>query len=158
LEQIVGWAVSGAAPGGARYNEWRWVIGAPWGKAGLVVGCAVVLVTLFFSYRGTARERPLGRRALLVGLRAGACAAALVLFLEPALELRHVTREPNHVAVLVDDSRSMALAEQKGGPTRAERTAAVIAASAAAFARWRDEHQVDFFTFSDSVLPSSETH
>jgi uncharacterized membrane protein len=156
-EQLVALAVRSAAPAGSSFNEWRWVLGAPWGRFGILAGFAVVALTLVFSYRGTARERPLWRRALLVALRAGACAAALVLFLEPALELRHVTREPNHIAVLVDDSRSMQLAEAKGGPTRAARAAQLIAASAPMLARWREEHLIDFFTFSDSLLPASET-
>jgi len=156
-EQLVALAVRSAAPEGTSFNEWRWVLGAPWGRAGIIAGFAVVALTLLFGYRGTVRERPLWRRALLVALRAGASAAALVLFLEPALELRHVTREPNHVAILVDDSRSMALSEEKGGPSRAARAAAIIAGSAEVFSRWRDEHLLDFFTFSDSVLPASET-
>src|SRR6185436_6547011 len=103
---------------------------------------------------GTRRER-LARRALLVSLRAGACGAALVLFLQPALELRHVTREPNHVAILVDDSRSMELAEQKGGDSRAARAAAFLDASAPTFAAWRDSHILDFYTFSDTLQPAA---
>lgn len=156
-EQLVALAIRGAAPAGSSFNEWRWVLGAPWGRVGIGAGFAVVALTLFYTYRGTARERPLWRRALLVALRAGACAAALILFLEPALELRHVTREPNHIAILVDDSRSMALAEERRGPTRAQRAADVIARSAGTFAAWREEHLLDFFTFSDTVLPASET-
>ena len=145
------------APEGATFNEWRWVLGAPWGRLGIVAGLAVVTATLVVGIIGTARERPLWRRALLVALRAGACAAGLVLFLEPAVELRHVTREPNHVAILVDDSRSMALAETQGGPTRAERAAAVLARSALGLHRLAREHLLDFFTFSDTVLPASES-
>lgn len=156
-EQLVAFAVRSVAPEGATFNEWRWVLGGPWGRIGIIVGLVVVAATLVFGIIGTARERPLWRRALLVALRAGACAAGLVLFLEPALELRHVTREPNHIAILVDDSRSMALSEEKGGPTRAARAAAVIARSASIFTGWRDEHLLDFFSFSDTVLPASES-
>src|SRR5215475_5324205 len=153
-EQLVALAVRSVAPEGTTFNEWRWVLGAPWGRVGIIAGLAVVTLTLVFGIVGTARERPLWRRALLVALRAGACAAGLVLFLEPALELRHVTREPNHIAILVDDSRSMALSEEKAGPSRAARAASVIAKSAAIFTGWRDEHLLDFFTFSDTVMPA----
>jgi uncharacterized membrane protein len=156
-EKVIALAVLAAAPKGVSFNEWRWVLSAPWGRAGMVVGIAVAAAAVLLSFRGTAREPKVWRRALLVALRAGACAAALVLFLEPALELRHVTREPNHVVVLVDDSRSMELGEQKGGPTRAQRAAAIIARSAPTFERWREDHRIDFYSFSDSTLPTSET-
>jgi uncharacterized membrane protein len=154
-ERLVALALAGAAPEGVSFNEVRWVVGAPWGRAGIAAGVAITAATLVLGAIGTRRER-LARRALLVSLRAGACGAALVLFLEPALELRHVTREPNHVAILVDDSRSMELAEQKDGPTRAARAAGLIASSAAVLERWREQHVLDFYTFSDSLLPSSE--
>jgi len=154
-ERVIAFAVSGAAPADLVYNEWRWVIGAPWGRAGIIIGSLVATVTLLLGYLGTRTER-LARRTLLVSLRAGACAAALVLFLEPALELRHVTREPNHVAVLVDDSRSMQLTETRDAPTRAQRAARVIDASRGVLERWREEHIIDFFTFSDSLLPAAE--
>ena len=36
----------------------------------------------------------------MIGLRAGAAVGALVVFLEPAVELRQVAREPNRIAVL----------------------------------------------------------
>lgn len=155
-ERVVALLVGWAAPADVQFNEWRWVMMAPWGRTGIWLGVALAAATIALAVRGSARERRPWRRALLVMLRAGGAAAALVLFLEPALELRHVTREPNHIAVLVDDSRSMALAEQKQGPTRLERAARLLSASANTFTRWRKEHHVDFFTFSDSVLPAAE--
>ena len=39
----------------------------------------------------------------MIGLRGGAAVGALVVFLEPAVELRQVAREPNRIAVLIDD-------------------------------------------------------
>ncbi len=156
-ERAIALVVTGAAPAGAAYNEWRWVVSAPWGRLGMAVGALAAMVTIWFSWRGTAREPVMWRRVLLVSLRAGACGAALILFLEPALELRHVTREPNHVAILVDDSRSMALGEKKDGPTRAERAAEFLRRSEPTFATWRDQHQLDFFTFSEGAASASAT-
>lgn len=155
VERGVALLATGGAPADAEFNEWRWVLLAPWGRFGMLVGVVAALLALLFAIRGTARERRPWRRATLVGLRAGACLAALVLYLEPALELRHVMREPNHIAVLVDDSRSMALGETRRGPTRAERAAQLLAASAPTFEAWRGSHHVDFYTFSDTVLPAT---
>ncbi|MCW5801953.1 MAG: hypothetical protein KIT31_06160, partial [Deltaproteobacteria bacterium] len=76
---------------------------------------------------------------------------ALVVFLEPAVELRQVAREPNTIAVLVDDSRSMGLAEDAGGPTRIARARAV-AATAEAFA---GPHKLDYYTFAEALSATS---
>ncbi len=156
-ERLVAWNVSSSVPPGDAFNEWRWVLSAPWGRAGIIAGIAVAAATVLLSFFGTRRETRPGRRALLVSLRAGACGAALILFLEPALELRHVTREPNHIAFLVDDSRSMGLAETPGGETRAARAARVIADARATFQAWREDHILDFYTFSDTLAPTAES-
>ncbi|MFH0901336.1 MAG: glutamine amidotransferase, partial [Pseudomonadota bacterium] len=64
----------------------------------------------------------------------------------------------NRIAILVDESRSMALREQALGPTRTERASSILASSTATFEEWRKEHDVDFYTFSDQVVPSSLDH
>jgi uncharacterized membrane protein len=156
-ERLVAWNVATSVPPGDSFNEWRWVLSAPWGRVGIVAGIAVAAATVLLSFYGTRRETRSGRRALLVALRAGACGAALILFLEPALELRHVTREPNHIAILVDDSRSMELAETPGGETRADRAAKLVAGARATFRGWRDDHVLDFYTFSDTLAPAAES-
>jgi uncharacterized membrane protein len=153
-ERLVAFAALGEA-GDADFNEWRWVLLSPWGRVAILLGLAAAVAAVVLSWRGTARERSITRRAVLVGLRAGACAAALILFLEPAIELRQVGRERNHVVVLVDDSRSMGLAEGPGAPTRAERVARLLRASEGTLERWRRDHHVDFFTFSDGIEPAA---
>lgn len=134
---------------GKEWNEWRFVLQAPWGRAGVIVAGVVAAAVLLLSFLGTRGERSPARRALLLVLRAGSVAAALVLFLQPAIQLENVTRLPNRVAVLVDASASMGLAEQPGAGTRAERTARLVGGAGAAFDAWRKEHHLDFYTFSD---------
>src|SRR5665647_1649169 len=101
---------------------------APWGRPGLALGGGAVILIVGLSWRAS-RGAPAWRRATMIGLRAGAAVGALVVFLEPAVELRQVAREPNRIAVLIDDSKSMALAESTNGPTRIERTRKLLAAS-----------------------------
>src|SRR5262249_8865554 len=91
------------------------------------------------------------RRALLIGLRGAAAVAAMVVFLEPAVELRQVAREPNRIAVLIDDSKSMALAENPKGPSRIERVRRLLANSQSTVATWEREHKIDYYTCSDTV-------
>lgn len=156
LEQAVALIAAAAAPEGAAFNEWRWVLLSPWGRGGIALGVLATLATLVLSFLGTARESSPWRRAALVGLRAGACAAALVLFLEPALELRHVKRDPNHIVVLVDRSLSMGLKENQADGTRAERARRVIQASQGVLEAWRRDHQVDFYAFAEKLVATTE--
>jgi uncharacterized membrane protein len=138
LEPIIAWLVSVSAPDAADFNEYRWVLLAPWGRAGIALGLVCVLGVLVLSWLSARRIPSPWRRAVLVALRAAAATCALILFLEPAIELRQVAREPNRVAVLVDDSLSMSLRDK------------------AAFKRWRGDHHIDFYTFSDALVAASE--
>ncbi|HEU5056896.1 MAG TPA: glutamine amidotransferase [Kofleriaceae bacterium] len=155
-EQVVAWLVDAAAPDTSDFNEHRWVVLAPWGRAGIALGGLTIAAVLVLSWLSSARVVSPWRRAALLGLRAGAAACAVILFLEPAIELRQVAREPNRVAVVVDDSLSMSLRDQADGPTRAQRARAIIEKSADTFERWREKHHVDFYTFSDALVPAAE--
>ena len=137
------------------FNDARLVLLGPWGRAADFAALAVAATIIGLAIRGYRRE-PRGRRALLVGLRALAVGCALVLFFQPARELRHLLSQPNHIAVLVDTSASMAVAESPGGQTRAARAAEILQQNHDTFERWRDEHKVDFYTFGDGLEPAAE--
>ena len=134
-EALVALTVRLAAPGAADFNEYRWVFLAPWGRLGLALGGAAVAGVIALAWRAS-RGANAWRRALMIGLRAGAAVTALVVFLEPAVELRQVAREPNRIAILIDDSTSMALAEDPHGPSRIERARRLLAASGETLASW----------------------
>lgn len=153
-ETLISLTVRLAARGRADFNEFRWVLLSPWGRVGLGLGGAAVIAILLLAWRSTRGISP-WRRTLIIGLRGGAALTALFLFLEPAVELRQVAREPNRIAVLIDDSASMNLAETKTGPRRIERARALLDASAASLEQWTREHRVDFYTFSDAVVAAS---
>ncbi|HEY1557722.1 MAG TPA: glutamine amidotransferase [Kofleriaceae bacterium] len=155
-EALVALTVRLAAHGTNDFNEYRWVFLSPWGRLGLYLGGAAVVGIALLSWRAT-RGTPAWRRALLVGLRGAAALAAMVLFLEPAVELRQVAREPNRIAMLIDDSKSMSLAESPQGPTRIERARRLLANSKDALAEWQRDHQIDYYTFSDIVAATTPT-
>jgi uncharacterized membrane protein len=155
-EQLVRWAVLRAAPDATDFNQHRWVLLAPWGRAGIGLGVLAVSAILALAWLSSRHVVSPWRRAALVGLRTMAAACALILFLEPAVELRQVAREPNRIAVLVDDSLSMSLRDQAGGPTRGERARAVLDRSEETFRRWRGDHHIDFYSFSDGLAPAAE--
>ncbi|MDB4960811.1 MAG: hypothetical protein JWP01_810 [Myxococcales bacterium] len=153
-EALVALTVRLAAPGATEFNEYRWVMLAPWGRLGLALGGGAVIAIVALSWRAS-RGAPAWRRATMIGLRAGAAVGALVVFLEPAVELRQVAREPNRIAVLIDDSKSMALSESTTGPTRIERARQLLTASGGALAAWEANHKVDYYTFSETISPTS---
>src|SRR5690348_11863183 len=127
-EALIALTVKLAAPGAADFNEYRWVFLSPWGRMGLWLGVTAVLAIAALSWRAS-RGMAAWRRALLISLRGAAAMTAMIVFLEPAVELRQVAREPNRIAVLIDDSKSMSLAEDARGPTRIERVRELLANS-----------------------------
>ena len=153
-EALVALTVRLAAPGATEFNEYRWVMLAPWGRLGLALGGGAVIAIVGLSWRAS-RGAPAWRRATMIGLRAAAAVGALVVFLEPAVELRQVAREPNRIAILIDDSKSMGLAESPTGPTRIDRARAMLAASGTALAAWEANHKIDYYTFSETISPTS---
>ncbi|MEP6652117.1 MAG: glutamine amidotransferase [Myxococcales bacterium] len=146
---------TGADSAAAEYNDWHFTIGArlPHGVVTLlIVGAAVALLlsaaTVFRSRRRNAVP--------VLLLRTAALAASLMVALQPTLELRQIVRVPNRVAVLVDGSRSMDVRPPDGGPSRAERAAALLAGPGSTRARWeRDGHRVDLYTFGEGLVSSS---
>lgn len=155
IEQLVVAVVSSSAPVDADFNDYRWVLLSPWGRLGLALGIAAAAVTVVLSYVAARRLSSPWRRAAIVGLRAAAAGCALVLFLEPAVELRQVAREPNRIAILVDESRSMSL-EDGDDITRQQRARRLLDASSGTLEAWRRDHIVDLYAFADGLTASSE--
>ena len=153
-EALVNLTVRLAAPSTTDFNEYRWVMLSPWGRIGMTLGGIAVIAIVALSWRAS-RGASAWRRATLIGLRTAAAVGALVVFLQPAVELRQVAREPNRIAILVDDSRSMALREKLDGPTRIERVRKLLADSKDTLDAWTVDHKLDFYTFSETLGATS---
>ncbi|NVB79612.1 MAG: hypothetical protein HOV81_14545 [Kofleriaceae bacterium] len=153
-EALVTITVRLAAPGAADFNTYRWVFLSPYGRWGLYIGMLVVAAIVVLAWRGS-RGSSAWRRATLIGLRGAAAVGAMVVLLEPAVELRQVAREPNRIAVLIDDSKSMALSEDARGPTRIERVRRLLADSKSTLATWEKDHKIDYYTFAETVAATS---
>jgi uncharacterized membrane protein len=153
IDWWLGARTAGATGGSPDFDESRWLIGGPWSPTARALALAAAVAVVIMSWIGSRRVTAPLHRSALVGLRAGAVAAGLCLFFQPSVELRQVTREPNRLAVLIDDSASMGLADKPDGPTRIQRAAAVIDASRDTFDGWADRHMVDFYRFSDVAVP-----
>jgi uncharacterized membrane protein len=139
------------------FNDWRLTLGAGahFGRLGVVLLMAVAVLAVAFSALSLVEERR-GRGFLLLLLRTAGVAACLATALQPALELRQIIPVSNAVAVVVDTSRSMEVRPPDGGPSRAERAAALVDRAAPEFARWeKDGHRVDLYTFGEVLAPAT---
>lgn len=84
----------------------------------LVIAVLGVLILGLSAY--DLRPLPRTRRWTLLSLRATAFALAVLMLLEPAVDLKNVTKVKNHVPVLVDTSTSMELTADGSATTRRE--------------------------------------
>lgn len=133
------------------FNAARVVLLSSWpGWLIVLVALAVVAVVVLAWHA----VRPLspGRRRVLVALRVATVVAVAVLFLQPGVRLENVSRVRNHVAILLDASRSMGLPGEDS-ETRLGDVRAMLDRSAGVLAAWREMHQVDFYGFSDHARP-----
>jgi uncharacterized membrane protein len=137
------------------YDDWRLTTLSPlplWAQ-GLLALLALAAVAL--AWRGLRRESRPGRRAALLGLRAGAAVLAVFALVEPALELLRTARVRNRFAVLVDASRSMRFPEGRGEQSRAEAAAAFLREHERDLGRLSDRVDLEYYGFSGDVAPAA---
>ena len=126
--------------------------------AALIAAALVAAAGIVVSYRrlrtapvasGVAeRAREPRARALLTALRLGALAVLVACLLRPVLVVSASAPGRNTIAVLVDDSRSMRVADVEGRP-RADFVASTFARGAPLLSTLSDEFAVRVYRFSD---------
>src|SRR5688572_5999353 len=90
---------------------------AAWSGSYLAALVAVVAVGVTVAtYRTTGRKLRPRDRVVLAGLRVAMLAIVLVCLFRPVLIVRAAVPQQNFVAVLLDDSRSMQIADQDKQP------------------------------------------
>lgn len=97
------------------YERGELVFGAAPSTYVVVSALAAALVALVTYAFVRGRARPLDR-ALLAALRLGALGLVALMLLRPALRLSTVVPQQNFVGVVLDDSRSMGIADVGGEP------------------------------------------
>ena len=132
-------------------EDWRLVLLTTWGTRGILLALAVGTLALGLTAWGYRRERRKSVLLTLLFTRLLAVAAVLTLMLQPAVQLRSVTRLPNHLAVLVDSSASMGIRAREGGPSRLTRAQALLKSSQAQLEKWRRRHLVDLYSFGQGL-------
>lgn len=139
----------------SKYNAgdilWLGDWSAPWIIMLAVLGLAILGLSLY-----DLKPLPPFRRYTLVGLRGLAYGLALVMLLEPAVDLKNVTKVKNNVAVLIDVSQSMELkASDEIDETRFELARKALKGLQIPETGEDEDHKYQVFTFGSSVDPTS---
>jgi uncharacterized membrane protein len=118
----------------------------------LVCGAAAVAaIAALVTYRGLAAAQSARDRVILVGLRLAVLAVLLVCMFRPTLILKAAVPQQNFLGVLVDDSRSMAIADSDGQPRSAFVAQQLSGPNARLLAALSQKFVVRFFSFSSSA-------
>jgi uncharacterized membrane protein len=116
-----------------------------------LVAVAVAAGIALWTYRGLSSVDRVRDRAILIGLRLAALAMLLVCLLRPMLILKAAVPQQNFLGVLVDDSRSMAIADRDGEPRSAFVQQQFGGPNAALLAALQQKFVVRFFSFSSNA-------
>jgi uncharacterized membrane protein len=95
-----------------RQGDFTWGLSRP---LMLVVGAGIVVaIAAMLTYRGLSTIDRVRDRVILVGLRLAALAVLFFCLVRPTLILKAAVPQQNFLGVLIDDSRSMAIADRDG--------------------------------------------
>ena len=97
------------------FEQGRFVFGATRTMSLVAIVAAVAAVYVLWTYRKL-NAIPRRDRIVLLGLRVGLFAVVLFALLRPMLLLKIAVPQQNFVGILLDDSRSMQIADQAGKP------------------------------------------
>jgi uncharacterized membrane protein len=136
-------------------EECSLVLLSDWPPWLLVLALGSAAAGLYFSWRGYHRSAVRKRRWVLFGLRGGAVATALFIFLQPGQECRTVTRRQTAVLVTLDVSRSMSVADRPGQATRLERGRQAVERLLDQLEAKAAEHRAEVFTYDAMARPTS---
>jgi uncharacterized membrane protein len=112
---------------------------------------AAVAIVALVTYRGLAAASRPRDRFVLVTLRVAALAVLLVCLFRPTLILKAAVPQQNFLAVLVDDSRSMAIADTNAQPRSAFVQQQLAGSNAPLLNALSQRFVVRFFKFSGSA-------
>lgn len=131
------------------FAEGRLALRPPVPEAVLLGAALVVAVVVLVAYGRASGKATRRDRIVLAGLRLAVLALIGLALLRPMLLLSSVVPQRNYVAILIDDSRSMRIADAGGDPRGARAAAAFTDASSPVVQALRRKFQIRYFRFSD---------
>jgi uncharacterized membrane protein len=112
--------------------------------------CLAVAVAALLTYRGLSTVESTRDRAALVGLRLAALAVLLFCLVRPTLILKAAVPQQNFLGVLIDDSRSMAIADSNSQARSTFIQNELNGPNAKLLAALSERFVVRFFSFASS--------
>jgi uncharacterized membrane protein len=134
------------------WNDWALISQSPLPPAVLAL-CALGVLAAF-AFAANAYWRAGRRYWPLTLLQACSTFLVIALLLQPALDLRSVTHVPGRIAIVVDDSASMAQTDSVN-ESRFARVQGFLHAQQATLDAWREHHQIEFYSLAGSGLPTA---
>ena len=139
------------------FEQGEFTLAAPRSTILLVVGLAIAALAALWTYRRVSGPTSLCDRIILIGARAGVVAVLLFCLFQPRLILRAAVPQQNFLGILLDDSRSMTIADTGGRP-RTEFVQESFSEETGALLRSLSERFViRLFRFSSSTDRLAET-
>jgi uncharacterized membrane protein len=129
------------------FEKGRFAFAAPWSLRLLVFVCLAAAVAAVLTYtraRGKARR---GDLVALAGLRVALVLVLLFCLCRPTLIVETVTPQQSFVGVLIDDSKSLAIADVGGAP-RSDYVAKSLAKGAPLLRSLEERFKLRFFRFA----------
>jgi uncharacterized membrane protein len=115
-----------------------------------VAAAAALAVLALLTYRGISATERARDRVVLVGLRLAALAVLLFCLFRPALILKAAVPQQNFLGVLVDDSRSMSIADVDGQTRGSFIQQQLTGPNARLLAALSQRFVIRFFSFASS--------
>jgi uncharacterized membrane protein len=148
LEQVVSFLFKYRA---AVFSKGRLVFGArPAILLALLIVVAVGALIYFAYYRGP-KERATGGKWLLTSLRVLLITVILFCLMRPAIVVPSVLPQSTFVAILMDDTASMKIADEDGGRTRLDAVKQLMAPDGRFVSSLSGEFKVKMYKFSTGV-------
>ncbi len=116
----------------------------------VVVAALAIAIAALWTYRGLATASRTRDRVVLIGLRVAVLAVLLLCLFRPTLVLKAAVPQQNFLGVLVDDSRSMSIADSNGEPRSAFIQQQLNGPNAKLLNALSQRFVVRFFSFSSS--------
>ncbi|MCK4301021.1 MAG: VWA domain-containing protein, partial [Planctomycetes bacterium] len=135
------------------------VVSAPtWWQVVVLATCAVAVISAVIFYLRVARLLRPTVLAALLGLRLAAVLVLILSLLEPVLSVERVQTERTGLALLVDTSRSMGIADYPNLPSRLEQVKRALLAKDTAIDRLQRSFKVSWYAFDAQPrqLPSRD--
>jgi hypothetical protein len=135
----------------AEFAKGSFAFGTPFSVIVLLLAAAAVGVPAILSYAGVRGKSTRRDRWVLGALRAAALVVLVACLFRPMLLLSAAVPQRNYVGVLVDDSRSMRIADRDGKPRSDWITHAFGGQDSATLKALREKFVVRLFRFSSNA-------